>query len=210
MIKSIAYFILVVSLFLVKPANAATVPVHDPSIVIVYKDANGNSYPSNDASGSRTKYYYIFGTQVGAAYSRDMINWTAFTPTFSINGTTTNNYYQLVKSEADYAGHTTSDDVKGNLWAPDVIYNKALGKWTMYFSLSGNEFKSSIILFTASKIEGPYSRVGSVVHGGFTNSSASIARTDYAKVTGSSTVDGRYLDNSGKWKSFQPIMPLAV
>ncbi|MBO9701129.1 MAG: glycoside hydrolase family 43 protein [Sporocytophaga sp.] len=199
MIKLFSYFILVVSLFLVKSANAATVPVHDPSIVIVYKDANGNSYPSNDAAASRTKYYYIFGTQVGAAYSKDMINWTAFTPTFSINGTITNNYYQLVTSEADYAGHTTSADVKGNLWAPDVIYNKALGKWTMYFSLSGNEFKSSIILFTASKIEGPYERVGSVVHGGFTNSTTSIARTDYAKVIGTSTVDGRYLDNSGKW-----------
>jgi beta-xylosidase len=180
-------------------ATASTVAVHDPSIVIAYKDASGNSYPANDAAGTRTKYYYVFGTQVGAAYSRDMLNWTPFTPSFSINGTITTNYYNLVKAEADYAEHTTSDDVRGNLWAPDVIYNKALGKWTMYFSLSGAAFKSSIILFTASKIEGPYERSGVVVYGGFTNSTTSAARTDYAKVTGSSTVDGRYLDNNGVW-----------
>lgn len=179
--------------------NAATVPVHDPSILIVYKDANGNSYSENDASKTRTKYYYIFGTQLGAAYSTDMLNWTAFTPSFSMSGTTTTNYYQLVKAEADYAGHATTNDVKGNLWAPDVIYNKAMGKWTMYFSLSGNAFKSSIILFTASKIEGPYEKVGVVVYGGFTNSATSNARNDYAKVTGSSTIDGRYLDNNGAW-----------
>jgi beta-xylosidase len=179
--------------------HAAIVAVHDPSVTIAYKDASGNSYPTNDAGGTRTKYYYVFGTQVGAAYSTDMINWTAFTPTFSINGVTTTDYYQLVKSEADYAEHTTSNDVRGNLWAPDIIYNKALGKWTLYFSLSGNAFKSSIIMFTSSKIEGNYERVGTVIYGGFTNAVTSNARTDYAKVTGSSTIDGRYLDNNGAW-----------
>ena len=181
-------------------SDAAIVPVHDPSIVIVYKDAAGNSYPTNDAAATRTKYYYVFGTMNGAAYSRDMLNWTSFTPSFSINGTVTTNYYNLVKPEADYAAHTTSADVLGNLWAPDVIYNKAMGKWTMYFSLSGNEFKSSIILFTSSKIEGPYEKVGDVVFGGFTNSATSIARTDFAKVTGTSTIPARYLTN-GTWNN---------
>ena len=198
-IKIYIYLLLCVCLFLGHTTQAATVPVHDPSVVIVYKDANGNSFPENDAAGSRVKYYYVFGTMLGAAYSTDMINWTAFTPTFSINGVATTNYYQLVKTEADYAGHTTTSDVQGNLWAPDIIYNKALGKWTLYFSLSGNAFKSSIIMFSSSKIEGNYERVGAVVYGGFTNTSTSNARNDYAKVTGSSTIDGRYLDNGGAW-----------
>jgi beta-xylosidase len=168
--------------------------------VIVYKDAAGNSFPTNNTAGTLTKYYYVFGTQNGAAYSKDMLNWTAFTPSFSINGATTTNYYNLVKPEADYAGHAILADVLGNLWAPDVIYNKAMGKWTMYFSLSGKEFKSSIVLFTASKIEGPYEKVGDVVFGGFTNSASSIARTEYAKVIGSNTIDARYLKN-GTWNN---------
>jgi len=181
-------------------ARASTVAVHDPSIVIVYKDANGNSFPTNNTAGSLTKYYYVFGTMNGAAYSKDMLNWTAFTPTFSINGTVTTDYYNLVKAEADYAVHTTSADVLGNLWAPDIIYNKVLGKWTLYFSLSGTDFKSSIILFSSSKIEGPYEKVGDVVLGGFTNATTSIARTDYAKVTGTSTIAARYLTN-GAWNN---------
>ena len=192
--------LLVIFFSFIQNSQAATVPVHDPSIVIVYKDASGNSFPVNNTAGTLTKYYYVFGTMNGAAYSKDMLNWTSFTPTFSINGTVTTNYYNLVKPEADYAVHTTSADVIGNLWAPDVIYNKAMGKWTMYFSMSGVDFKSSIILFTSSKIEGPYEKVGAVVYGGFTNSATSAARTDYAKVTGSNTIDARYLKN-GTWNN---------
>ncbi len=145
--QSIVFSIILIFFSFIQNTNAATVPVHDPSIVIVYKDASGNSFPTNNAAGTLTKYYYVFGTQNGAAYSSDMLNWTSFTPPFSISGTVTTNYYNLVKPEADYTVHTTSADVIGNLWAPDVIYNKAMGKWTMYFSLSRNDFKSSIILF---------------------------------------------------------------
>jgi hypothetical protein len=43
---------------------AVTVPVHDPSVVVVYQDANGNSFPVNDATLTRTKYYYVFGTML--------------------------------------------------------------------------------------------------------------------------------------------------
>ncbi|WP_299252710.1 glycoside hydrolase family 43 C-terminal domain-containing protein [uncultured Cytophaga sp.] len=199
MTKKVIYILLGICLYITQSVEGATVPVHDPSITIAYKDASGNTYPTNDAGATRTKYYYVFGTQLGAAYSTDMINWTAFTPTFSINGVATTNYYNLIKSEADYAGLTTSKDVLGNLWAPDIIYNKALGKWTLYFSLSGNAFKSSIIMFTSSKIEGNYERVGVVAYGGFTNSTTSVGRADYAKVTGTSNVDTRYLDNAGAW-----------
>ena len=54
---------------------AGQVPVHDPSIVVVYKDAQGNSYPEQSANNDRTKYYYVMGTQLGAAYSKDMLDW---------------------------------------------------------------------------------------------------------------------------------------
>lgn len=194
-------FLLAVIFFFVNwQSNAATVAVHDPSIIVVYKDAAGNTFPQNDAGNTRTKYYYIFGTHLGAAYSTDMINWTPFTPSISLNGNISNNYYQIFKAEADYAGHYNSSDVRGNLWAPDIIYNTAMNKWCLYFSLSGHEFKSSIILLTADHIEGPYQKVGNVVHGGFTNNENSIGRSEYAKVTGSNTIDGRYLRN-GTWNN---------
>jgi len=178
---------------------SATVPVHDPSIVIVYKDANGNSFPTNDAGATRKKYYYIFGTQLGAAYSTDMLNWTAFTPSFAVNGSITTNYYQAFKVAADWSKHTTSNTVKENLWAPDVIYNKVLKKWCLYFSVNGDDWLSSIVMHTSDKIEGPYTYAGSVVYSGMDKTSSGTGNADYQKVTGSSTVASRYLDNNGNW-----------
>lgn len=196
--KLLLSLVFIFSVLLTITTQAATVAVHDPSIVVVYKDANNNSFSKNDANNSRTKYYYIFGTQLGAAYSKDMINWTSFTPTFTLNGAVSTNYYQIFKAEADYANHLTTPDVRGNLWAPDIIFNPKMNKWCLYFSLSGNAFKSSIILLTADRVEGPYTRVGSVVHGGFTNNENSIGRSDYTKATGAATVNSRYLKN-GTW-----------
>jgi beta-xylosidase len=195
-------FLLIVfaSLFFVfKQALSATVAVHDPSIIVVYKDAAGNSFPANDASGSRTKLYYIFGTQLGAAYSTDMINWTGFTPTFTVNGSNTNNYYQAFKAGADWSKHTNSNDVRGNLWAPDIIYNKLLNKWCLYFSVNGDDWMSSIVMHTSSKIEGPYEYAGTVVYSGMDHNSSGAGNNDYQKVTGSATVANRYLNN-GNWK----------
>lgn len=178
---------------------AATVSVHDPSIVVVYKDASGNSYPTNDAGGTRTKYYYVFGTQVAAAYSTDMIDWTAFTPSFSVNGTVSTDYYQIFKAAATWSGHTNSSDTKGNLWAPDILYNKVLNKWCMYFAVNGNDWMSSIVMLTSDKIEGPFQYVGTVVYSGMDDLSSGAGNDDYKKVTGSSTIASRYLDNTGAW-----------
>lgn len=192
---------LVLSLLLgVSFASASTVAVHDPSIVIAYVDGSGNSYPENDAGKTRTKRYYVFGTMLGAAWSTDMTNWTSFTPSMLLNGVVSTDYYQIFKNEGDYAAHTTTADLSGNLWAPDVIYNTAMKKWCMYFSLSGDAFKSSIILLTSDNIEGPYKKVGAVLYGGFTNATTSIGRTDYQNVIGTSSVAARYLTN-GAWNN---------
>ena len=194
-------------------AEAGSVPVHDPSIIVVYKDASGNSYPENDAAKSRAKYYYIFGTMNGAAYSRDMLDWTPFTPQLSRGGTTyvtgndsKDDYYSVFKAEADYAEHPNSADAKGNLWAPDIVWNKKLKKWCLYFSMAGADWKSSIVMLSADKIEGPYEYKGAVIYGGMDKQTAgSVANADYAKVTGSTTIDERYYianngtTNLGKW-----------
>jgi beta-xylosidase len=198
---AITLFTAVISFFIFcRPTQAATVAVHDPSVVIVYKDAAGNSYPENDVAGTRTKFYYIFGTQLGAAYSRDMLNWTPFTPTFSVNGSLSTNYYNVFKVNADWSKHTTSENVRGNLWAPDIIYNKAMKKWCLYFSINGDDWLSSIALHTADKIEGPYTYAGTVVYSGMDRQSTGTGNADYQKVTGSSTVANRYLTSAGAWK----------
>lgn len=178
---------------------AVSVAVHDPSVVVVYKDAQGATYAENDASQSRTKFYYIFGTQSGAAYSRDLLDWTAFTPTFTASGKISSDYLQVFADAASWSGHTTSSAVLGNLWAPDVIYNKSLGKWTMYYSVNGDDWHSSIVMMTADKIEGPYVYAGTVVFSGMDGKQGGAGLADYQKVTGEKSIPARYLDNSGNW-----------
>lgn len=179
--------------------SAAAVAVHDPAIVIAYVDASGNSYPENDAGKTRTKRYYIFGTQLGAAHSQDMIDWTSFTPSFAVNGAVTTDYLKAFQAAANWSGHTTLDKLKENLWAPDVVYNKVLKKWALYTSVNGDDWMSSVVLHTADKIEGPYAYAGAVVYSGMTNKTTGTGNDDYKKITNSSIVAARYLDASGNW-----------
>lgn len=70
-----------------------------------------------------------------------------------------------------------SYNIDGNLWAPDVIYNKTMKKWCMYMSVNGDAWFSSIVLLTADKITGPYLYQGPVVISGF-KSGTSYKDTD--------------------------------
>ena len=183
--------------------SGSTVAVHDPSVIIAYADSYGIVYPE-DGDG-RTKVYFIFDTQLAAAYSFDMESWAAFTPTFYEEGTTTvsNDYYKVFRTVADWSGYKDSATVLGNTWAPDIIYNPELKKWCVYYSLSGDGNKtkqSSVYLMTSSSITGPYVYGGSVVYSGMTNNTSGAGNADYQKVTKVSTIPDRYLTN-GAWSN---------
>ena len=87
---------------------------------------------------------------------------------------------------------SSSYDISGNLWAPDVIYNKAMNKWCMYMSVNGDFWYSSIVLLTADNIEGPYRYQAPVVMSGFHTGSA-YKDTDLELVIGTqSSLPSRY------------------
>ena len=149
------------------------ISVHDPSIV---KDGDE---------------YYLFGTHLTNAKSLDLRNWDSYTTTVNAD------YETIFEDGVKWAKHGSADyETKGNLWAPDVIYNEAMGKWCMYMSVNGQNYYSSIALATADDINGPYTYEGTVVYSGFTNSEEA-AETDFSKVTGTNEVDDRYLLNDG-------------
>lgn len=138
------------------------VSVHDPSII---KD-------------EKTGTYYIFGSHMAWAKSKDLVNWTTFEN--NIN----KNYKTIFQTPATWAAKGgTSYDVSGNLWAPDVIWNEAMGKWCMYMSVNGDHWYSSIVLLTADSLDGDWTYVGPVVYSGFTNATEA-AQTDYGKAAG--------------------------
>lgn len=183
--------------------SGSTVAVHDPSVIIAYADSYGIVYP--EGGDGRQKVYFVFGTQLAAAYSFDMESWVAFTPTFYEEGTTTvsNDYYKVFQTVADWSGYKTSETVLGNTWAPDIIYNPELEEWCVYYSLSGDgngHKQSSVYLMTSSSITGPYVYAGSVVYSGMTNNTSGAGNADYEKVTGVSTIPDRYL-TKGAWSN---------
>lgn len=163
---------------IVKAAALSTsrVSVHDPSIV----KANGK--------------YYVFGSHMSNAVSSNLTSWSSMTT--NINSS----YASIFAKNGTWSAHGSSSyDISGNLWAPDVIYNKSMKKWCMYMSVNGDNFYSSIAMATADSITGPYTYAGTIVYSGFLNSSQA-SETDYKKVMGTTSVASRYLSN-GAWNS---------
>ena len=196
-----------ISMSAITVGSGSTVAVHDPSVVVAYADAFGNTYA--EAGDGRQKVYFVFGTQFSNAYSYDMESWVTFTPTFYGEGTTTvsTDHAQIFKTAAAWSDYTDAATIKGNLWAPDIIYNPAMEKWCLYYSMSGDSsnFRSSVFLMTADNITGPYEFDDFVVFSGFApaDKGSGAGLDDYKAVTGDADGSelGRYVNSENKWNN---------
>ena len=183
------------------------VSVHDPSIVW------------NPSSST----YYIFGSHRAAAKTTDLMSWTAFTApwkTATSDNAANSAAFETPAVKKVKKGGVDVDlpafsatkwsakggsgySVDGNMWAPDVIYNKAMKKWCMYLSINGSGWYSSIILLTADDIEGPYLYQAPVIISGFKNGTE-YKETDLELVLGSqSSLPERYATGD-KWGDRYP------
>ena len=168
------------------PSALKRVSVHDPSIVW----------------DQATSTYYIFGSHRAAAKCNNMMSWEAFTAPWAtatsnnaenVDAFTTPQVTKVKKGGVEYdfnfdalawSSRGSADyDVSGMMWAPDVIYNKKLGKYCMYLSINGDGWYSSIIMLTADNIAGPYRYQAPVVMSGF-RSGDSYKSTDLEIVLG--------------------------
>ena len=176
------------------------VSVHDPSIVWE---------PTSQT-------YYIFGSHRAAAKTTDLMSWTSFqAPWATASSTnaansaafTTPQVTKVKKGGVAYNLNfnafnwskrgNNSYSVDGNMWAPDVIWNKQMQKWCMYLSVNGDNWYSSIILLTADKITGPYRYQAPVVMSGF-HTGTSYKDTDLELVIGTqASLPGRYAVGNG-------------
>ncbi len=168
-------------------ANHARVAVHDPSIIKLEDDS-----------------YYIIGSHLGAARSADLGSWThtANSAAGTKNTTFFNDIYTDLAIPAAWSSPSNANyDLSGNLWAPDIIWNEVMGKYCMYLSVNGDNWKSSIVLCTADNIDGPYTYVDTIVYSGFNNSDTfHYSKTDVQKVLGDNPDISRYLSN-GEWNA---------
>lgn len=181
--------------------NVTRTSVHDPSVVdagngtyyifgshmAVSKTSDLCNWSSVTSESTDSK---LFGT-VGSDGS---VQVTPYTDAFKKNAYT--GKVKILDSEgktveADFGNYDIADwisdnTVQGNMWAPDVIYNKSMKKWCMYLSLNGAKWNSAIMLLTADDIEGPYVFQGPVVFTGFDKKGTKkdFSKTDLQLVTG--------------------------
>jgi arabinan endo-1,5-alpha-L-arabinosidase len=138
------------------------VSVHDPSIV----KAEGR--------------YYIFGSHMEAAESTDLKSWKSFASGVNAGNPLFDNLFSEDMKAFEYVGKYTDGGYA--VWAPDVIYNKAMNKWVMYFSTSHDYRTSNICFATADEVTGPYTYQDTILYSGFTSMTAK--KTNFFEIMG--------------------------
>ncbi|BBF42612.1 arabinan endo-1,5-alpha-L-arabinosidase [Lachnospiraceae bacterium KM106-2] len=160
----------------------AKASVHDPSIIT---DDKGN--------------YYIFGSHMEAAKSTDLKTWKSFATGVNRTNPLFDNLFDSSMKAFQFVGKNT--DGGYSVWAPDVIYNKKMKKYVMYFCTSSTYVKSNLCFATADKIEGPYHYQDTILYSGFTRST--IKQTNFYDIMPKGTKLSEYINmgqyNNIKW-----------
>lgn len=170
-------------------ANKVRVSVHDPSII-----KNGDTY-------------YVFGSHIDAARTKDLQNWTRFTNGYArTNNVEFGDLSRNLKKAFDWAGEDLEDCEGGfSVWAPDVIWNPDFrnadgtkGAYVMYFCTTSTYIRSVICFATSKNIEGPYTFGDTLIYSGFTKNDqyATSATKNVNKKYTSTNIDE--LVNSGE------------
>ncbi|ASA19728.1 LamG-like jellyroll fold domain-containing protein [Paenibacillus donghaensis] len=135
------------------PPVFTNVSVHDPSII-----KEGDTY-------------YVFGSHLGAAKSKDLMNWTLIdsgvTPSNKLFKSETSDVTVELAEALDWAKTDT-------LWAADVI-QLADGKYYMYYNAcEGSQPLSAMGIAVADDMEGPYKDLGIFLKSGATGYDATV------------------------------------
>lgn len=156
---------------------------HDPSI---FKDLDG--------------VYYVLGTHITGGRSTNLYDWV------SLDSVIQEGYSLETRNQVrEWNDDAGSGSWFGYLWAPDVIYNTSMGKYCVYLSADGENWKSNIVMLTADYVTGPYEYAGSIVYSGFNGET--FGETDAPKVLGTETIPERYVTNgvdNKKWGDMWP------
>lgn len=154
----------------------------------VIKNMDGNALEFDDSNGvsvhdpslfkSNYGKYYVTGSHIAMAESDNLINWeTVSAGVFDSNriltaeGSTLRDSYSKAFAWCDAAQtqwKRADDEWETNVWASDIIYNEAMGKYCYYASSSVWGTTASVIWFaTADSPEGTFEFKDCLVYSGF-------------------------------------------
>lgn len=143
----------------IKAGNVSSMAaVHDPSILKV-----------DDT-------YYIYGSHMAAAKCKDLKSWTRIADGYKSFNPVFGQIYSVYDQAFAWAGAPTStiptDDAKNgggeHVWAPDVIYNKSMGKYVMYYCTTSTWCASNLCYGVSDTPDGPFEWKGALIYSGFT------------------------------------------
>ncbi len=171
------------------------VSVHDPSII---KDGGE---------------YYVFGSHIEAAKSKDLINWETFTNGYTTpNNTLYGDLSENLSGSFKWAGEDDADSKGGfAVWAPDVFWNEnylnedgTKGAYMIYYSASSTYIRSAIGYAVSKNIEGPYKYADTIVYSGFTKEKAYDPNSTVNKKWTNTNInqlikDGNLVSTSENW-----------
>ncbi|MBQ8580404.1 MAG: glycoside hydrolase family 43 protein [Oscillospiraceae bacterium] len=159
--------------------------VHDPSVLKV-----GDTY-------------YIYGSHMAAAKSTDLKSWQRIADGYRSHNPVFGQIYSVYDQAFAWSGAPTSlnptdDAEKGggeHVWAPDVIYNKALGKYVMYYCTTSTWNTSNLCYGICDTPDGPFEWQGNLIYSGFTEKT--IKHTNVLDVVSEDHAYSTYFRGSG-------------
>ncbi len=160
-------------------ANGARVSVHDPSIKVF----DGK--------------YYIYGSHMTGAVSEDLHTWSYIGNGYNSDNALFEDLFNEELTIFDYSGDYGNGGYA--VWAEDVIYNEAMGKYVMYLCTSSTYIKSNLCYATADAPEGPYVYQGELLYSGFT--AKDIDQTDVYDYVDEDYAADTYLKGNGEYNN---------
>lgn len=154
-------------------------PVHDPAGFI-------------DLDGT----YYIFGSHMAAATSKDLRNWKQFAKDTGPQNPLFEGLFDPKAGVFDYVGKMNGQDYA--VWAPDVSYNPFLKKYVMYFCTTSSFMKSCLCMAVADEAKGPYTFCCNLLYSGFDKETA--GQTNLAEILGENADISMYLNPDGVYE----------
>lgn len=143
-----------------------------------FNDSNGVSVHDPSLFKAEDGTYYVTGSHIASAKSTDLINWsTVSSGVYDSNKTLVKDGSTLRESlpeafawcdGAQTLWERSEDEWETNVWASDIIYNKAMDKYCYYACSSVWGTTASVIWLAASDSpEGTFEFIDTIVYSGF-------------------------------------------
>lgn len=145
-----------------------------------FDDSNGVSVHDPSVFKAQDGTYYVTGSHIASAKSEDLIHWsTVSSGVYDSNRTLVKEGSTLRKSfakafawcdGAQRLWEREENEWETNVWASDIIYNEAMGKYCYYASSSVWGTTASVIwLAVSDSPEGTFAFVDTMIYSGFSN-----------------------------------------